>query len=249
MLEASTGLPIGHRAFRCAYAPGASRPEWSSRISRSSSTRSTAGDAPTACDQACWATQSPRWLMPGGSDQEARAVRETAAAAERQRQRDERPPAARAGARASRTSRPPSLSTWTGSTRPTSRRRQPTWSGWSAPRPWGRRSSPTPRSLSWSSSQATFRCRGVSARRRRPSSFRSPPRGACWQRQRRRLPSRTCPRALGPQAGQAPGRRGGRRGPGLRHRQGRPLRGGACRTHGRPGSPRHEQVHRRNGRR
>ncbi len=90
MLEAATGLPIGQRAFRCAYASGGIASgmvledlavEFYEEHCRGCADRARSG---LLGDTIATLADARR------SDQEARAGRETAAAAERQRQRDER---------------------------------------------------------------------------------------------------------------------------------------------------------------
>jgi len=90
MLEAATGLPIGQRAFRCAYASGGIASgmvledlavEFYEEHCRGCGDRARSG---LLGDTIATLADARR------SDQEARAGRETAAAAERQRQRDER---------------------------------------------------------------------------------------------------------------------------------------------------------------
>jgi hypothetical protein len=90
MLEVATGLPIGQRAFRCAYASGGIASgmvledlavEFYEEHCRGCGDRAQSG---LLGDTIATVADARR------SDQEARAGRETAAAAERQRQRDER---------------------------------------------------------------------------------------------------------------------------------------------------------------
>ena len=90
MLEAATGLPIGHRAFRCAHASG--------NIVSGMMLEDLAVDFYEQHCRGC-AFRVPSGLLGDTiatlaaarrSDQEARACREKAEAAERQRQRDER---------------------------------------------------------------------------------------------------------------------------------------------------------------
>ena len=110
MLEAATGLPIGHRAFRCAHASGNIvsgmmledlAVDFYEQHCRGCAFRVRSG---LLGDTIATLADARR------ADQEARVGREKAEAAERQRQRDERAARRSRGAPASSTSRSPSFS-------------------------------------------------------------------------------------------------------------------------------------------